>query len=144
MVQASVDSGIKQLTGTPGPTQNAQSFTRVDSYGYAKDARTAQEVKVDPAANQAHSPTVQPSQAPQAQQAQQAYDQGKVDVFAQLAQIQDPALQQLGQPIPGQPMPPPTQPPIKTPGGLILPPGQGQPDAGPVSGDNDDSMLWLL
>ncbi len=144
MVVASVDGGIKQLTGTPGPSQNAQSFTQVDQNHYTMGARTAQEVKVAPAAHSGHIPAVQPEQVPQAQQAQQAMRDNKPDMFAQLAQIQDPALQQLGQPIPGQPMPPSTQPPIQTPGGLILPPGQGQPDAGPVSGDDDDPMQWML
>lgn len=143
MVVASVDGGIKQLTGTPGPAQNAQSFTQVDPNHYAMGARTAQEVKVAPAAHSGHIPAVQPSQVPQAQQAQAAMQAGQVDMFAQLSQIADPALQQLGQPIPGQPMPPPTQPPIQTPGGLILPPGQGQPDAGPVSGDDDDPLFFL-
>lgn len=144
MVVASVDGGIKQLTGTPGPMQNAQSFTRVDQNHYAMGARTAGEVQAAPAAHSGHIPAVQPSQVPQARQAQQAIQEGQVDMFAQLSQIADPALQQLGQPIPGQPMPPPMQPPIQTPGGLILPPGQGQPDAGPVSGDDDDSMQWML
>ena len=65
MVQASVDRGVKQLAGTPGPTDNAQAFTQVDQNQYAMPARTAPEVHQAPAAHQGHIPAVQPQQVPQ-------------------------------------------------------------------------------
>jgi len=151
MVRIGVDRGVKQLAGGPGPVQNSDSFIEAGpANAYAQPARTSPEdiAQINAqAAQQQHQPTVPPQLQQQAQQAQEYADAGRVDLFAQLAQVADPA-QHLGQPIYEQPTPNPPQPKIQTESGLILPPGQaqpqGEPDGSPDPGRPADPMSWLF
>lgn len=151
MVRMGVDRGVKQLAGGPGPVQNSDAFVEAGPANpYTHQARTSPEdiAQINAqAAQQAHQPTVPAQLQPQAQQAQEAADAGRQDLFAQLAQVADPA-QHLGQPIYGQPAPPPIQPSIQTESGLILPTGeaqpQGEPNASPDPGHPADPMSWLF
>ena len=150
-VQGAVDRGVRQLAGGPGPVQNADSFIEAGpSNHYSQPARTspAEIAHINAqAAQQQHQPTVPPQLQQQAQQAQEYADAGRVDMFAHLAQVADPA-QHLGQPIYDEPVPPGPQPQIQTESGLILPPGemqpQGEPNASPDPGQSADPMSWLF
>jgi len=151
MIRMGVDNGVKQLAGGPGPKQNSDAFQEEGaSNHYSMPARTtpAEIAQINAqAANQQHQPTVPLPQQAQAQQAMDAADMGRQDLFSQLARVADPA-QHLGQPIFGEPAPPPMQPTMQTESGLILPPGeaepQGEPNASPDPGHSDDSMSWLF
>jgi hypothetical protein len=144
---------VKQLAGGTPPRQNADAFQEEGAANhYSMPARTtpAEIAQINAqAANQQHQPTVPMPQQAQAQQAMDAADLGRQDLFAQLAQVADPA-QHLGQPIYGQPAPEPMKPTLQTESGLILPAGeaqpqpQGEPDASPDPGLPDDSMSWLF
>lgn len=144
MIQAATDRGIKQLSGSHGPMENAQPFQESGpSNPYRFGPRSPEEVQQDAAAHQAHQPRVPTQMQQQAQQAVEAYDRDEMDLFAQLAQVADPA-QQLGRPIPGQPMPQ-QQHEQRTKGGLILPPGQPEPSHESAdAGHSDDSLSWLF
>lgn len=137
-VQAAVDRGIKQLSGSAGPQQNSMPGD-IQQQGYAMPARTGEEViQAVPNIMQQRADIPLPNQ----QQVQAQLPVESNDMFAQLARAADPAAQQLGQAPPPQAYPQPMQAPQQTAGGLILPPGV--PNEGTEPGHDADSMSWLL
>lgn len=141
MVQEAVDRGVRQLGGSQGPAVNAGPLQG----NYALPARTAEEVKVAPAAHQGHVQGQGMNQQA-VQQQNQALANGQMDMFAHLQQtaaIADPAAP-LGQGVPNEPRPMQQVPPAVTPGGLILPQGVEPPAAPPSSVPEPEASKWLL
>ena len=147
MVQGAVDRGIQQLGASAGPTGNG-SAADFQTQGYAMPARTREDV-VQQNPNLLHQPS--DIAAPQNQQlVAQGMQQENNDMFAVLSRASDPAMQQLGQGIPGQPQPQPMQEAPVTQSGLVLPPGAApQPvqevqHEGTPTRHGDDPVSWLL
>ncbi len=120
MVQSAVDRGIKQLSGTAGPTENASGSLSAPK-GYAMPARTREEVIQE---NPSIVQNPADISAPVNQQlVQQGMQQENNDVFAMLSNASDPATRQLGHGIPGQAQPQPMQEAQASPSGLVMPNG---------------------
>lgn len=120
MVQASVDRGIKQLSGTAGPTENAIGSLDAPQ-GYAMPARTREEViKEDPNIVRGQADIAAPANQ---QIVTQGMQQDNNDMFALLSAAADPATQHLGHGLPGQAQVQPMQETPSSPSGLVLPNG---------------------
>ena len=142
MVQSAVDRGIKQLSGSPGPSENAAGSLAAPQ-GYALPARTREDVvQTTPNIQDVPSDNPVPTNQRMVQEAVQASNDGNMDVFAQLAGVADPATRQLGHGVPGQAQVQPMQDSAVSPSGLVMPngaPAVSQPAPAPAKDSG-----WLM
>jgi hypothetical protein len=141
MVQAAVDRGIKQLSGSAGPSENAAGSLKAPD-SYVMPARTKEDViQTTPNIQDVPSDNPVPTDQRMVQEAVQAADAGNMDMFAQLARVADPATRQLGHGVPGQqPVQPMQDAPVSS-SGLVMPNGSPVAPA-PAPAPADDG--WLM
>ena len=137
---SAVDRGIKQLSGTSGPTENSVGSLKAPGQ-YAMPARTREDV-IQTTPNIQDVPSDNLTAAPDVVERAMAADSN--DMFALLAGVSDPAGRQLGHGIPGQAQPMPMREAPVSPGGLIMPNGAPPHRAAPAPAPAPADSGWLM